>query len=130
MQVEHPHNEFLNLWAELGPLGVVVILWLLVRVLRIGWHLARRSGARRGVVAGILGGLAASAAYANLFYVVHVPASAMNIAILLGMLDGMDREVGHEGRARPIRLAYLLPGLLVMGLFQLEAIVILCSKTR
>ena len=120
MQVEHSHNEFLNLWAELGPLGVLALLWLVLRVVRIGWHLVSRSGGRREVIAGILGGLAASAAYANLFYVGHVPASAMNLAILLGLLDGMDREVGPEERGGPIRLTTLLPGLLIMGLLTFQ----------
>ncbi|MFQ5883315.1 MAG: tetratricopeptide repeat protein [Candidatus Methylomirabilales bacterium] len=116
VQPEHAHNEYLNLWAELGPLGLLVFLWLAVRIIRLGWHLAKGPGERRGVLAGVLGGLAASAAYGNLFYVLHTPAAAMNIAILLGMLDGMDRAVGNDERGAPIRLTYLLPGLLVMGL--------------
>ena len=116
VQVEHPHNEYLNLWAELGPLGLLAGLWLLFRVVRLGRHLAGRAEVRREVLAGVLGGLAAAAAYASLFYVVHVPASAVNVAILLGMLDGMDRDVGQAERARPIRLAVLLPGILVLGL--------------
>ncbi len=116
VQAEHAHNEYLNLWAELGPLGLLVLLWLAVRIVRLGWHLAKGSGEEKGVLAGVLGGLAACAAYANLFYVVHVPESAMIVAILFGMLDGMDRGVGNDERAAPIRLAYLLPGLLVLGL--------------
>jgi len=120
VQIEHPHNEYLNLWAELGPLGLLVALWLLFRVVRLGRHLAGRAEVRREVLAGVLGGLAATAAYATLFYVVHVPASAVNVAILLGMLDGMDREVGPGERGRPVRLAVLLPGILVLGLLYFQ----------
>ncbi len=116
-QAWHPHNEYLNMWAELGPLGVLAFAWLLITVIRLGWTLLGRSGARRGVLAGILGGLAASAAYANLFYVVHVPASAMNVAILLGLLDGMGREVKREGKGPLVRLRVLVPALLIMGAF-------------
>ena len=116
VQIEHPHNEYLNVWAELGPLGVLAFAWLLISVIRLVWALLGRSGVRRGVLAGILGGLAASAAYANLFYVVHAPASAMNVAILLGLLDGMDGEV-IQGVKRPtVRLRVLIPALLLMGL--------------
>jgi len=120
VQIEHPHNEYLNLWAELGPLGLLVGLWVLFRVVRLGRHLAGRAEVRREVLAGVLGGLAATAAYATLFYVVHVPASAVNVAILLGMLDGMDREVGPGERGRPVRLAVLLPGILVLGLLYFQ----------
>jgi len=120
VQVEHPHNEYLNLWAELGPLGVLVCLWLLVRVVRLGRHLASSAQVRREVLAGVLGGLAAAAAYGTLFYVAQVPESAVNVAILLGILDGMDRGVGQVERARPLRLSVLVPGLLVMGLLYFQ----------
>ncbi|MGH7405074.1 MAG: O-antigen ligase family protein, partial [Candidatus Methylomirabilales bacterium] len=116
MQVEHPHNELLNEAAELGPLGPLVFLWLFFRVVQLGWRLARRDEARREIVAGVLGGLAAAFAYSNLFYVLHVPASAMSVAILLGMLEGMDRKVAQAERPVPIRLAFLIPILVVMGL--------------
>lgn len=111
---EHAHNEYLNLWAELGPIGLLALLWLAARILRLGWHLAKRTETERGVLAGILGGLAASAAYAGLFYVVHVAASAMNIAILLGILNAMGLKVRREERGKPIRLTTLVPGLLVI----------------
>ncbi|MCI0409824.1 MAG: tetratricopeptide repeat protein, partial [Acidobacteria bacterium] len=113
VRIEHPHNELLNTWAELGPLGVLVLLWLVVRVLKLGWGLVIRRQDQRGILAGVLGGLAASAVYANLFYVGHLPASAMNIVILLGMLHGMDRERDRPERAKPMRLALLVPGLLI-----------------
>ena len=123
MQVEHPHNEVLNALAELGPAGLLVILWLLVRVVRLGRALARRADCGTEMLGGILGGLAAAAAYANLFYVVQVPASAMNVAVLLGLLDAMDRGAGQEGDRSTgltaggprVRLSMLLPGLLILG---------------
>jgi tetratricopeptide (TPR) repeat protein len=120
VQVEHPHNEYLNLWAELGPLGMLACFWLLIRVVRLGRHLAGRPHVRREVLAGVLGGLAAAAAYGNFFYVAHVPESAVNIAILLGMLDGMNRDVGQGEQGRPIRLAILLPGILILGLLYFQ----------
>ncbi len=52
IQPEHPHIEYLNLWAELGPLGLLVLLWLVVRIVRLGWSLARRPEGDKGVVAG------------------------------------------------------------------------------
>ncbi|MDZ4339605.1 MAG: O-antigen ligase family protein [candidate division NC10 bacterium] len=115
MQVEHPHNEVLNALAELGPAGLLVILWLLVRVVRLGRALARRADLRTEMLGGILGGLAAAAAYANLFYVVQVPASAMNVAVLLGLLDAMDRGSSEEAHGPRVRLSMLLPGLLILG---------------
>jgi tetratricopeptide (TPR) repeat protein len=116
MQVEHSHNELLNAAAELGPLGFLALLWLFLSVVQAGWRLARRGDARREIVAGVLGGLAAAFAYTNLFYVLHVPASAMSVAILLGMLEGMGRRVTQDERPVLVRPAFVLPILAIMGL--------------
>ena len=72
------------------------------------------------VLVGALGGLAAAAAYGTLFYVAQVPESAVNVAILLGILDGMGRGVGQVERARPLRLSVLGPGLLIAGLLSYQ----------
>jgi O-antigen ligase len=37
----NPHNEFLHLAAQLGPIGVAVLLWLLMQQWRLSAHLAR-----------------------------------------------------------------------------------------
>jgi tetratricopeptide (TPR) repeat protein len=123
VQVEHPHNEYLNLWAELGPLGLLACLWLLLRVVQLGRHLASCTHVRREILAGVLGGLTAAAAYGTLFYVAQVPESAVNLAILLGMLDGMDREPGQAERAGPLPLSVLVPGLLIAGLLYFQYVV-------
>jgi tetratricopeptide (TPR) repeat protein len=115
MQVEHPHNELLHVLAELGPLGLFVVLWLVVSIGRLGWRLAGRTDLERAVLGGILGGLAAAAVYANLFYVTQVPASAMNVAVLFGLLDAMDRDTGGGARGPRVRVRVLLPAALVMG---------------
>ncbi len=120
VQVEHPHNEYLNLWAELGPLGLLACLWLLLRVVQLGRNLAGRTHVRREILAGALGGLVATAAYGTLFYVAQIPESAVNVAILLGILDGMDRGSGQIERARPLRLTTLVPGLLIAGLLYFQ----------
>lgn len=120
VRVEHSHNEYLNLWAELGVLGLLALVWLFVRLVRLAWHLARRSDVKREVLGGVLGGLVAALAYAHLFYVAHLPASAMTAAILLGMIDGMGRKTGKQERAKPIRQAPLLVGFLVMLLLGVE----------
>jgi O-antigen ligase/Flp pilus assembly protein TadD len=121
---EHPHNEYLAIWSELGPLGLLAFLWLIVRIVRLSSRLANAPGRNTGMLAGVLGCLAASAAYANFFYVFNVPASAMNFALLLGVLDGMSWEAGKDIRepqskdvqAPPLSLAWLFPGLCVLYL--------------
>ncbi|MFQ5881988.1 MAG: O-antigen ligase family protein [Candidatus Methylomirabilales bacterium] len=119
-QVEHPHNEYLALWAELGPAGLLVFLWLLGRTVRMAWGLVHRRKTEGWILAGVLGGLAASALYANFFYLFRVPASALNLAILLGILEGMDRGGRETTRGLPLPRPLLLPILLILGLFTFQ----------
>jgi tetratricopeptide (TPR) repeat protein len=120
MRIEHPHNEYLAIWSELGTIGLLLLLWLIVRILRLGWQLAERSERDKGVIAGVLGGLAASAFYANFFYVFHVPASAVNVAILLGILEGMDREEKGEVKGLSLGRPIVLAMVLVISLFTFQ----------
>ncbi len=47
MRIEHPHNEYLAIWSELGPLGLLAFLWLIARIVRLSVRLARAPGAIR-----------------------------------------------------------------------------------
>lgn len=39
----HAHNIFLQIGAEMGLFGVVIFLWLLIRVFKIGWEILRKA---------------------------------------------------------------------------------------
>jgi len=39
----HAHNIFLQIGAEIGLFGVVTLLWLLIRVFKIGWEILRKA---------------------------------------------------------------------------------------
>ncbi len=39
----HAHNIFLQIGAEIGLFGLVTLLWLLIRVFKIGWETLRRT---------------------------------------------------------------------------------------
>jgi len=58
------HNNFLDLYAQLGLVGVVFFLWFLVALAVVGWkQLSRfRGGFEEGYVTGAMGGLAGSLA--------------------------------------------------------------------
>ncbi|MBN1483920.1 MAG: O-antigen ligase family protein [Chloroflexia bacterium] len=54
------HNNYIDLYAQLGLLGLGLFLWFMVEVGRLGWQLAPRfqDGFAAGYVQGALGGLA------------------------------------------------------------------------
>lgn len=57
----HAHNVFLQIGAEMGLFAIIIFLWLLVRVFKIGWETLRRTkdDYLRALVIGLLGSLIA-----------------------------------------------------------------------
>ncbi len=57
----HAHNVFLQIGAEMGLFAIIIFLWLLVRVFKIGWKTLRRTKDEylRTLVIGLLASLIA-----------------------------------------------------------------------
>lgn len=89
--VDHPHNEYLNLMVEQGALGLLTAAWFAFCLIRLILHVYR--GAERvedrmlqgGIVAVFVGILV----NAFFFFPFHEPATATNLWLLLGLLEGM-----------------------------------------
>ncbi len=57
----HAHNAILEVWLQMGPMGLILAFWLLTRVVRDLWRVRRTSGdhdARR-LASSVIAGLAA-----------------------------------------------------------------------
>ncbi len=88
--VQHPHNEYLDAWAELGVGGFLALLAAgglafggAVRVLR-----AAPDALTRTLAVGTLGTLAALAVDALPFFPLHEPSTAASVTVLVGWLMG------------------------------------------
>lgn len=57
----HTHNVFLQIGAEMGLFAIIILLWLLIRVFKIGWKTLRRTKDEylRALVIGLLASLIA-----------------------------------------------------------------------
>ncbi len=57
----HAHNVFLQIGAEMGLFAIIILLWLLIRVFKIGWKTLRRTKDEylRALVIGLLASLIA-----------------------------------------------------------------------
>lgn len=111
----YTHNEYIQLLAEYGILGIAAAVMFLETHLRRGWNslLARASETTtalttdRNTIAITVGGLSAMAAvmsHAFMEYNLHMPANALAMAAIFGLLAGMgtpDDEALEEGEERP-----------------------------
>lgn len=95
--VEHPHNEYLFAAAEMGLIGFLVWLWVLVSAGRLAWK--DLSGARTTstyvMTVGCAGALAGALVHSLWFYPWHSVSSALNLWVIMGFLEVLHRDQGE-----------------------------------
>lgn len=94
------HNEYLEVWAEAGILGLGALLFLLYQVAGALWLLLKRfiRGEEDLFVVGLAGAMAASLAHAFFSTNLQDPASALGFWVVVGMIWSM--KLNAEGRRR------------------------------
>ncbi|MFQ5801943.1 MAG: tetratricopeptide repeat protein [Candidatus Methylomirabilales bacterium] len=98
--LEHPHNEYINLTAELGALGLLAFSWLLLRIGRMGWQALKKAEETEEALRllSLLGCLVSVAINGFLFYPFHEPSTTLNLFLILGLL-----EATFQGGAKKTR---------------------------
>jgi hypothetical protein len=82
---EYAHNEYLQVLAELGVVGLALLVGLLAAVTGIARH-GRRAAPSTEIWAGVAGGLVAVAVHAASDFSWHVPAVPLTGALLVGIV--------------------------------------------
>jgi tetratricopeptide (TPR) repeat protein/O-antigen ligase len=86
--VDYAHNDYLQLLAETGVVGLGILAWaagaLLVFVLRRWRH--RQDPFVRGLTVGALGALAAAAVHSAVDFGVHLPGNALAVLLVAALL--------------------------------------------
>ena len=106
------HNQYLDLIAQTGVLGLVMIVWFFIAIWRVGWQLRNRvpEGFPRAYVYATLGGLAGTAASGMLGdwflpFVYNVSIAGMRSSILgwlfLGGLVAIEQMVRNGELSEP-----------------------------
>lgn len=89
--VDYAHNDYLQLLAETGLAGAVVLVWALVGLLAfvLGRWAGRQDPFVRGLVTGGLGALAAVLAHSATDFGLHMPANALLVVALGALLPAV-----------------------------------------
>lgn len=104
------HNEYVQVAAEMGGLGILAGALALVMIFATGLRLLRRAEAKAKFIAlALLAGVVASLTDALVSFPFHLPASALAFVLLLGLLNSryfLDRvPVPTLTRVRELRIA-------------------------
>src|SRR6266540_4317456 len=76
------HNEYLQVAAELGLVGLVLLALLLVAIARLLWR-ARATGRSGATWAGVVAAAAAFAVHSGFDFVWHLPAIVLTVTLLV-----------------------------------------------
>ena len=86
----YAHNEYLEIWAENGILGLAAMLWLLGVVLWIGWRRLKDAtdDATRALQAGLLAAMCAALVHSFFSLNLQDPTSAFYFWLIAGLAVG------------------------------------------
>jgi O-Antigen ligase len=80
------HNEYLQVTAELGLVGLALLAVLLAAIARMLWRARATSPAGPAVWAGVVAAAAAFAIHSGLDFVWHLPAIVLTVTLLVGLV--------------------------------------------
>lgn len=84
LTVRYVHNEYLQVLAELGVVGLALLLAFLVLVARMAWR-GREAVGTPASWAGVVAALVALAVHSGLDFLWHLPAIPLTGALLIGL---------------------------------------------
>src|SRR6266542_3968213 len=79
----YAHNEYAQLAAQLGLVGLTLLAVLLLAIARVLWS-ARPTGPSEALWAGVVAAMAAFAVHSGFDFVWHLPAVVLTVMLLLG----------------------------------------------
>ena len=84
---EKAHNEYLQLWAELGIIGLVIFIWFIITYFSYGLKLLRKikDSYKQGIIIGLMGSITAVLVDALFGFPLHLPATVVLFWLVLGL---------------------------------------------
>lgn len=99
------HNDYLELWASAGVVGVGLFVWFMIALVkRVRWFMATLSGFQRAAALGALVGIVGVGVHSLVDFGLHITADALVFMMLLAILslDKLNNET-HRKRIKPRR---------------------------
>jgi len=108
------HNEYLQLWAELGIVGLIIFLWLMFTYFNYGIKYLKREKdkQKQGIIIGLMGTVAAVLVDAIFEFPLHLPTNVVLFWLIIGLSVSMiNKEISTEdekGKKLTLRFKPLL----------------------
>jgi len=128
-KVQRTHNEYLQTAAELGPHGLIALLFLVVSFFRAGFIAAKNAETRgtRHMFQAIVVGQLAMLVHSFFSFPLQLPVTLMMFWVFCGVVSAPSKAVQEDGKlaaegAVPVKTASaIMAGALLVAILQLSA---------
>jgi len=88
------HNEYLQLGAEIGILGLGIFLWLIISYFRYGLRILKKLKGKykQGIVIGLMGGIVAVLIDGIFGFPLHLPATLVLFWLFIGLIVSINHS--------------------------------------
>jgi len=85
------HNEYLQLWAELGIIGLAIFIWLIITYFNYGIRYLKREkdGQKQGIMIGLMGAVVAFLIDSIFWFPLHLSANLSLFWLFIGLAMAM-----------------------------------------
>ena len=101
---EQAHNEYLQLWAELGTIGLAIFLWLIIAYFNYGIRYLKREKdkQKQGIMIGLMGAVVAFLIDSFIWFPLHLSANVSLLWLFIGltMVIGLEKNAGSASKSK------------------------------
>jgi O-antigen ligase/Tfp pilus assembly protein PilF len=121
------HNEYLQLWAELGTIGLAIFLWLIIAYFNYGIRCLKREKdeQKQGIMIGLMGAVVAFLIDSFIWFPLHLSANVSLLWLFIGltMVMGLEKKAGSASKSKRNNIYKFKPILYIIVFF---LVVFLC----
>ena len=98
------HNEYLQLGAEIGMIGLGIFLWLIITYFNLGIKLLKKlkDKDKQGMIIGLMGGVVSVLIDALLGFPLHLPATLVLFWLFIGLIVSLNHAENHAEQGAKI----------------------------
>ncbi|GAH39777.1 unnamed protein product, partial [marine sediment metagenome] len=101
---DQAHNEYLQLWAELGTIGLAIFLWLIIAYFNYGIRYLKREKdeQKQGIMIGMMGAVVAFLIDSFIWFPLHLSTNVSLLWLFIGltMVIGLEKKAGSVSKPK------------------------------
>jgi len=98
------HNEYLQLWAELGTIGLAIFFWLIITYFNFGIRYLKREKdeQKQGAIIGLMGGVVAFLVDSFFWFPLHLTTNVSLLWLFIGltMVMVLEKKEGSNSKSK------------------------------